>query len=200
MYPIEREPRILRRMIYTRLIQAFENPDRQDEYLGKAKFWLDKYNDEYKSEADRIRATDIAEATARYTENFGLFIGKNLSKGDLRKEADKRIRKEQIFIAADKESYEIGYVAGLILDEKDPNWKETFYVTGKGIPEVLLENRTPISDEPDKEIVDRVAREIDRTNKDGILTIDSDHLKADGIQVRTSEEDGRTIYSAEIQD
>lgn len=167
MYPIERAPRILRRMIYTRLIQAFENPDRQDEYLDKAKFWLDKYNDEYKSEADRIRATDIAEATARYTENFGLFIGKNLSKGDLRKEADKRIRKEQIFIAADKESYEIGYVAGLILDEKDPNWKETFYVTGKGIPEVLLENRTPISDEPDKEIVDRVAREIDRTNKDG---------------------------------
>ena len=123
-----------------------------------------------------------------------------MSKGDLRKEADKHIRKEQIFIAADKESYEIGYVAGLILDEKDPNWKETFYVTGKGIPEVLLENRTPISDEPDKEIVDRVAREIDRTNKDGILTIDSDHLKADGIQVKTSEEDGRTIYSAEIQD
>ena len=70
MYPIERAPRILRRMIYTRLIQAFENPDRQDEYLGKAKFWLDKYNDEYKSEADRIRATDIAEATARYTRKI----------------------------------------------------------------------------------------------------------------------------------
>ena len=148
MYPIEREPRIFRRMIYTRLIQAFENPDRQDAYLSKAKFWLDKYNTEFKSEADRIRVTDIAEATARYTENLGMFIGKNLSKGDLRKEADRLIKKEHIFIAADKESYEIGYVAGLILDEKDPN---------------------------------------------------SEHLKADGIQVKTSKEDGRTIYSAEVQ-
>ena len=69
---------------------------------------------------------------------------------NVKKEADKFIRKEQIFIAADKESYEIGYVAGLILDEKNPNWKENFYVTGKGIPEVLLENVIPIPDEPDK--------------------------------------------------
>ncbi|WP_255805158.1 hypothetical protein [Treponema putidum] len=105
IYPIEDTPRILRRMLYTRLIQAFENPDKQDEYLGKAKFRLDKYNDEFKSEADSIRATDIAEATARYKENLGMFIGKNLSKEDVRKEADKYIRKEQIFIAADRERY-----------------------------------------------------------------------------------------------
>ncbi|WP_253812335.1 hypothetical protein [Treponema vincentii] len=288
IYPIEREPRILRRMIYTRLIQAFEKPDRQDEYLGKAKFRLDKYNDEYKSEADRIRATDIAEATARYTENFGMFIGKNLSQEDIRKEADKFIRKEQIFIAADKESYEIGYVAGLILDEKNQNWKENFYATGKGIPEVLLANVTPIPDEPDKKIEDNITKKVNSTNKadadklkdvitakdntdipllhldvskasksfyaesmyryqnlsvmagysstftvkgknveikdtaiisgyeeehqyvripltmkydskGGILTIDSPSLKADGIQVKTSKENGRIIYSAEVQ-
>ena len=288
IYPIEREPRILRRMIYTRLIQAFEKPDRQDEYLGKAKFRMDKYNDEYKSEADRIRATDIAEATARYTENFGIFIGKNLSQEDIRKEADKFIRKEQIFIAADKESYEIGYVAGLILDEKNPNWKENFYATGKGIPEVLLANVTPIPDELDKKIEDNITKKVNSTNKadadklkdvitakdntdipllhldvskasksfyaesmyryqnlpvmagysstftvkgknveikdtaiisgyeeehqcvripltmkydskGGILTIDSPPLKADGIQVKTSKENGRIIYSAEVQ-
>ena len=289
IYPIESSPRILRRMLYTRLIQAFENPGKQDEYLGKAKFWLDKYNDEFKREADSIRATDIAEATARYTENLGMFIGKNLSKEDLRKEADKFIRKEQIFIAADRESYEIGYVAALIFDEKNPNWKEKYYSTGKGIPEVLLENTTPISDKPDKKIVDKITKEVDSTNKAakdklkdiiaakdntgipllhldisqvsksfyaesmfkykdlsvmagysskfningksieikntaiisgyeevkqylripltmkydikaGILTIDSEHLKADGISVKASKEDGRTIYTAAAQD
>ncbi|MGP1577064.1 MAG: hypothetical protein ACTTH7_06185 [Treponema sp.] len=118
IYPIESDPRGLRRMLYTRLIQAFENPDKQDEYLGKAKFWLDKYNTEFKSEADSIRATDIAEATARYTENLGMFIGKNVSKEAVRTEAEKFIRKEQIFMSADRESYEIGYVAALIFDEK----------------------------------------------------------------------------------
>ena len=289
IYPIESEPRILRRMIYIRLIQAFENPDKQDEYLGKAKFWLDKYNTEFKDEADSIRATDIAEATARYTENFGMFIGKNLSEEYLRKEAEKYIMKEQIFIAADKESYEIGYVAGLILDEKHPNWKENYYSTGKGVPEVLLEDVSSVSDEPDKEIVDKITKEVDSSNeaakaklndviadkddikipllhldvskgsksfyavnmfkyqdfsvmagysskfnvkgknveinntaiisgyeeenqylripltmdydiKDGVLTIDSEHLKADGIEVETSEEDGRTIYNAEVED
>ena len=165
IYPIESEPRILRRMIYTILIQAFENPDKQDEYLGKAKFWLDKYNTEFKDEADSIRATDIAEATARYTENFGMFIGKNLSEEDLRKEAEKYIMKEQIFIAADKESYEIGYVAGLILDEKHPNWKENYYSTGKGVPEVLLEDVSSVSDEPDKEIVHKITKEVGSSNE-----------------------------------
>lgn len=135
IYPIELAPRIYRRMQYTRLIQAFENLDKRDEYLGKAKFWLDKYNAEYKKEAVTIRATDIAEGTARYTENIGTFIGKTLSKNDFKKEADKLIPKDQIFVAADKESYEIGYVAALLFDEKDPKWKDKYYSTGKGIPE-----------------------------------------------------------------
>ena len=289
IYPIESDPRGHRRMLYTRLIQAFENPDKRDEYLGKAKFWLDKYNTQFKSEADSIRATDIAEGTARYTENLGMFIGKDLSKEYLRKEADKFIRKDQIFMAADKESYEIGYVAALILDDKNPNWKDTFYATGKGIPEVLLENIAPIPDKPDWKIIEKIIKEVNSTNetakdklkdiiaakdntgipllhldlsqvsksfyaagmfkyqnlsvmvgysskfnvngknveiintaiisgyeeenrylriplimkydiKDGMLTIDSDHLKADGISVKTSKEGGRTIYTAEAQD
>lgn len=174
------------------------------------------------------------------------------------------------------------------MDEKDPNWKENFYATGKGVPEVLLENISPSPDEPDKKIVDKITTKVNSANKDGkdklkdviaakdnadipllhldvskasksfyaesmyryqnlsvmagysstfnvkgknveiedtaiisgyeeknqyvrvpltmkydikngILTIDSEHLKADGIQVKTSKEDGRTIYSAEVQ-
>lgn len=166
IYPIEKTPRLYRQMLYSRLIQAFENPDKEAEYLGKAKYWLDKYNSEFKSEADGIRATDIAEATARYSENFGTFVGKNLSAQEQRKEAEKAIPKEQIFLAADKESYEIGYVAALILDQKDPNWKESYYATGKGIPEVLLEAVSPIADEPDKELADKITEKIKTSNQD----------------------------------
>ena len=36
--------------------------------------------------------------------------------------------------------------------------------------------------------------------KDGVLAINSEHLKADGIKVETSRENGRTIYSAKIAD
>lgn len=36
--------------------------------------------------------------------------------------------------------------------------------------------------------------------KDGMLTIDSEHLKTDGIKVEESKEDGRIIYSAVVQD
>lgn len=289
IYPIEKEPRILRRMLYTRLIEAFENPDKQDEYLGKAKYWLDKYNKEFKNEANSIRATDIAEVTARYTENLGVFIGKNLTKEEFRKEEDKFIPKDQIFIAADKESYEIGYVAGRVFDDRDPDWKDKFYSTGKGIPEVLLEKVKPIKDEEDKELVKKITEKVETTNadakeklkdviaakedknipllhldvskgsksfyaenmfkydnlsimsgysskfnvkgknveinnnaiisgyeeehqylrvpltmkykvKDGKLTIDTEKVKADGIEVKETKEDGRVVYSAVVQD
>lgn len=180
-------------------------------------------------------------------------------------------------------------MAGLILDEKSLNWKASFYATGKGIPEVLLENANPIPDEPDKMIVNKITKKVDSTNKegkdklkdviaakddagipllhldvskasksfyvesmyryqnlsvmagysstfnvkgknveikntaiisgyeeenqyvripltmkydikDGMLTIDSERVKADGIPVKTSKQGGRTVYSAEVQD
>ena len=61
----------------------------QDEYLGKAEFRLDRYNEEFNTEADSIRATDIAEGTAGYTEDLEMFIGKELSEEDFKKEAEK---------------------------------------------------------------------------------------------------------------
>ena len=36
--------------------------------------------------------------------------------------------------------------------------------------------------------------------KDGVLTIDSDHVKANGIPVQTGAEAGRTVYSAVAED
>lgn len=288
VFPINKEPRLIRRMLYTRLIEAFENPDNEEEYLGKAKFWLDKYNSEHKEEANMIRATDIAEATARYSENLSMVIGNNLSPEEQTKEVEKDIMRTEIFTSADTESYEIGYVAALVLDRKDPNWKNSFYETGKNVEEVLLENVKPIEDTVDSKIEDELSKEIDIVNaesektlenvisslkdksvpylhidttdrissftaesmyqynganalskysnkfetqgktidiknisvldandqlseairipltmdheiKDGVLTVDSENLKVDGVKVETSEEDGRTIYSLKVE-
>ncbi|VTS12676.1 hypothetical protein [Streptococcus pseudoporcinus] len=165
LYPIEIEPRVVRSMLYNRLIQAFENPEKQKDYLAKAKYWLEKYHAEFKKEADSIRITDIAEGTAKYTESLGSFIGKNLSKADSRNEAGKLIQKDKIFIGADRESYEIGYVAALILDDKDPKWKDSFYSKNKGIDEVLLEDVSAVPDRPDEKIEKRITKKIEKTNK-----------------------------------
>lgn len=165
LYPIDSCPRIIRGMLYQRLIQAFEHPDKQENYLQKAKYWLEKYHKEFKSEADNIRSTDIAEATARYTENLGIFIGKNLSKKAIKKQAGKFIKKNEIFVAADKESYEIGYVAALILDGKLPNWKENFYSTQKSVEEVLLEKISAVPDKMDKKLAEQITKKVNVTNK-----------------------------------
>lgn len=288
VFPIDKEPRLVRRMLFTRLIEAFENPDNEDEYLGKAKFWLDKYNTEHKEEANMIRATDIAEATARYSENLSMVIGKNLSPEEQTKEVEKDIMRTEIFTSADTESYELGYVAALVLDRKSPDWKNNFYETGKNVEEVLLENVKPIEDTVDSKIEDELSKEIntvneevekalenvissikdksvpylhidttdrassftaesmhqydgtnalskysnrfetqgktinikstsvldanDETNeairvpltmehevKDGVLTVNSENLKVDGVKVETSQEDGRIIYSLKVE-
>lgn len=41
----------------------------------------------------------------------------------------------------------------------------------------------------------RIPLTMDHEIKDGVLTVDSENLKVDGVKVETSEEDGRTIYS-----
>ena len=76
-------------------------------------------------------------------------------------------------------------------------YSSKFNVKGKNIE---IKNTAIISGYEEENQYVRIPLTMKYDIKDGILTIDSDHLKADGIQVKTSEEDGRTIYSAEIQD
>lgn len=165
-YPITIEPRLIRKMLYTRLIEAFEHPQQEEEFLGKAKFWLEKYQKEHKEEANSIRYTDITESTARYTENLATIIGKDLSIEERRKEIEKDIVKDENFISADGESYEIGFVAALLLDRRDPSWKETFYQSRKNVEEVLLEHILPIEDKVDSKIESSLQEKINTVNEE----------------------------------
>lgn len=45
----------------------------------------------------------------------------------------------------------------------------------------------------------RIPLTMDHEIKDGVLTVDSENLKVDGVKVETSEEDGRTIYSLKVE-
>lgn len=164
-YPSEETPRIYRRMIYNNLIKAYETPENEEEYLSKAKYWLEKWKTEFPDEYKQIKPTDIEEATARYTENIGIFIKDGLSDEEFKENAIKSIKKDAKFETSDEESYEIGYVAGLILDKKQPEWKKEFYKEGNTVEEKLLENIKPVEEEVDPEVKEKVTAIIDKYNK-----------------------------------
>lgn len=164
--PIDKTPRLYRQMLYRNLIDAFDHPDQAEQKLGHAKYWLEKWKSEFGEEANAIRTTDIAEATARYTENFGTFVGKAEGDAAVREHAGKNIDRTSLFVSADAESYEIGYVAALLLDKTQPGWKDNFYKEGTNVEEKLLASVKPIEETIHPELEAPLTAEIDKVNKE----------------------------------
>ena len=164
-YPVESEPRLYRQMLYQNLIKAYRDPQNQADHLGRARHWLDQWKTQYPEEYQAIQATDIAEATARYIENIATFIGPNTSADDWRDKASQAIETDQIYTEASAESYELGYVAGLILDRMRPDWKDTFYQQKISIDEWLLSDIKPVVQEADPELKNKLSMEIERYNQ-----------------------------------
>ncbi|NLY09034.1 MAG: hypothetical protein GXZ11_03935 [Tissierellia bacterium] len=164
-YPIDKNERIVRGMLYQNLVLAYENKDKEDEYLGKAKYWLEKWENDHNQAYKEIKYTDIVESTARYAENMGTFIGTATSQEQIDEGANKNIVRDKLFITSDDESYEIGYVAALLLDRRVPDWKNNFYAKGATIDEVLLENVPSISDEVNPELEAKITKGIQEYNE-----------------------------------
>lgn len=72
-----------------------------------------------------------------------------------------------------------------------------FKVNGK---EIEIKNTAIISGYEEKNQYLRIPLTMKYEVKDGILTIDSEHVKSNGIKVKKTTENGRIIYSAEVQD
>lgn len=166
IYPIDVTPRLYRQMIFQNMIRAFEKPEQQDDYLGKAKYWQEKWHNEYPDERKAIHSTDIAEGTARYMEYMGALIGDAPAGSERDKLAAEAIMRDDIFASADGESYELGYVAGLLLDRVKPNWKDDFYASNKTLDEMLLEDVEAVSEPMDEEIQQRVTNELETINEE----------------------------------
>lgn len=64
LLPIEARPRVYRRALFDRMKEAFVNPSLREEKLGQAKFWFEKWKNEFPREAEM--STDLSEGTAQY--------------------------------------------------------------------------------------------------------------------------------------
>lgn len=164
-YPVEIEPRLYRQMIYQNLIKAYREPDKQADHLGRARYWHDLWKAKYPEEYRTIKAIDIAEATARYIENISAFIGQQTSPDEFLDKASQAIETDQLYTEASAESYELGYVAGLILDRTQPDWKQTFYQQNVSVDEWLLKDVKPIDQEPDPELKHKLSGKIEQYNQ-----------------------------------
>lgn len=65
-YPIDYSPRIYRKLALIALKNAWQDESKKAEYYSRAKYWTDKYEKNYASEAAAIKSTDIDEATAEF--------------------------------------------------------------------------------------------------------------------------------------
>lgn len=164
VYPVDAQPRYYRQMIFQRLIKAFEDPAQREDSLSKARHWLNKWQEEYPEEAEAIRLTDLVEGGAQYVENMGAMAGEGASGEAFDQLAAKSIQREELFPSADGESYELGYVAGLLLDKTRPGWKEGIYGNGMSPVEMLLKDVKAAAEPDDPAIKAAVTEDIKEIN------------------------------------
>lgn len=165
-YPINPEPRILRQMAYHNMVKAYENPKERETYLRYAKYWHDQWKQKFPNEYKSIAWVDIAEGHARYIENFLTFRTTKSTPEEIHAGALKNIKKDVTFNSADQESYEIGYVASLLLDENQPSWKDTYLKEDITQAEKLLSNITPLEEKVNPKIERDVTSTIEDQNKE----------------------------------
>lgn len=163
-YPLEENPRVYRRMIYDHLVAALKEPGKRDDHLGRAAHWYKRWKDEYAEEATAIRGTDNDEGIARYVENAATFVGDGTA---VRDGLIKNIKSETDFNSAAAESYEVGFVAAALLDEKAPDWKDGFYDRGDSVLEKLFEGVSPIEEEVDPNVEKNVKEFVNEINTSG---------------------------------
>lgn len=151
-YPIDARPRVLREMTYDSLVKAAENPAAAASHLAHAKHWHEQGKKKFGDEYAAIKTTDIVEGHARYLENIAAIQTGDTTPEQVQAEAVKQIKKGTVFGSAESESYEIGYVAGLLLDRQDPEWKKSIFADGVTFADKLLEKVKPEPQDVDPEI------------------------------------------------
>jgi hypothetical protein len=154
LYPVLATPRIYRNNIYQTLVSAFENKKERNKYLSEAKYWFLKYRAEYPTEASRIVLTDIDEGTAKYVEtmvNIFVNIGFSPKEDLLRKSIIENIKNIRPLKSVDAESYPLGVVSGVLMNEMKIDWKRK--VLNKKTPltplDILFEGISPATKEPE---------------------------------------------------
>lgn len=142
-FPKDATPRVYRKMVYDSLVAAYENPKEELQYLGQAKYWYDIWQSKFPGEYALAELTDIAEGKARYVQNM---LCVNLAK---QSEVAQRIqtmfiKEDKLFDGPSSESYELGFIAGVLLDKYNPNWKLEISQSNIRPVELLLKGVEPV--------------------------------------------------------
>lgn len=148
-FPKEAQPRVYRKMLYDNLAAAFDNPGEEELYLGRAKFWNEKWREEYPGEYYQTKITDIMEGKARYIQ-YMLCIPKDLSQEERTAWiSDHLDRSPEPSVSMDSESYKLGFAAGVLLDRQGVDWKNQMSKKPEPPVELLLKNVEAVADSMD---------------------------------------------------
>ncbi|MEG0857164.1 MAG: hypothetical protein RSG52_11880 [Terrisporobacter sp.] len=167
-FPKEVMPRVYRKMIYDNLVLAYENPTDEKIYLGKAKYWNEKWGKEYLDEYKQANITDIAEGKARYIEYLMCIDYKGISDKEKIESIKYLFNKEtEVFEGSDDESYELGFVSGVLLDKSNPNWKKEIDENPQRPVEMILKDVKAVKDDSDHydKVLKKANSQINKSNK-----------------------------------
>lgn len=166
IFPKQVLPRVYRKMVYINLVGAYNHPQDETSYLGQAKYWYEMWVREFPNEHESSYVTDIAEGKARYVENMLA-----LSVDDEEK-AQSQIKKmifinDKLFDDISSESYELGFISGLLLDTQSPSWKEKINKTNERPVEMLLADVQPIQGDQKEfdKILKKAGKKIEKDNE-----------------------------------
>lgn len=165
-YPLDYKPRMYRKMIIQNLVQAFQSDEYEKSlYLGRVKYWLEKWKNEYNDEYKTIKNIDIFEGSARYIEYLGARPTKKVTEEELKNYYISKLEKNVEYSAADGESYELGYISGLLLDQIKPDWKINYYDTGLTPVELVVSNYKAVEEKVDNQVESKLKKSMDEVNK-----------------------------------
>lgn len=150
-YPSNVTPRLYRRLIFEEMLTATT----LIEALGTAKYWLERWKEEFPAESGQIIYNDIVEGTAKYVEIMAdvYAIMEPRSSAEQIKAAALKLIKEQLdqfafFGSLDSESYPLGSLAGWLLDKVQPSWKDGFSTDPHTLLDLLLDKVQPTKQDP----------------------------------------------------
>lgn len=180
-YPVSWQPRLYRRMIFDNLKKYLESNNSAD--LSKAKFWFDRWTNEYPNESRAT--TDGKEGTAEYVETMAETIEKlgcTASDEALKSSIITQVKSEfglsvaGQYFELDSEGYQIGGLSALILRFKQNHLNSWTSRMSKGETplKVLLESENPVDDSAPQSLVNTFQNSAQRINAEIASLLDQD--------------------------
>lgn len=178
-YPVSWQPRLYRRMIFDSLKKYLEAG--RDSDLAQARFWYDKWTNEYPNETKST--TDGYEGTAEYADIMAEVIAKTGCSGtdeQLRAQVVNEVKTNFGFSVSgqhfglDSKGYEVGGLSALILRFRNNNLSEWTHRMSKGDTplQVLMESTSSASGSAGQDLISTFRDSAHRINAERAPLLD----------------------------